>query len=62
MNEHAVLIEENEDKTITTITMNRLDKKNAMNYDLMVGLQKAIDTVERTNTRVVIITGGNDFF
>lgn len=62
MNENAVLIEENEDKTITTIKLNRLEKKNAMNYDLMVGLQKAIDKVERTDARVVIITGGDEFF
>ncbi len=62
MSENVILIEENEDKTITTIKMNRLDKKNAMNYDLMVGLLKAIDKVERTNTRVVIITGGDGFF
>ncbi|MFX0008602.1 MAG: enoyl-CoA hydratase/isomerase family protein [Promethearchaeota archaeon] len=62
MSENAVLIEENEDKTIITITMNRLDKKNAMNYDIMVGLHKAIEKVERTNARVIIITGGNDFF
>lgn len=62
MSEDIVLIEENEDKTITTITLNRKDKKNAFNYDLMVGLQKAIDKVERTEARVVIITGGKDFF
>ena len=62
MNEEAVLIEENEDKTVTTIKMNRADKRNAINYDIMVGLQKAIDKVERTNTRVVVITGGDDFF
>jgi len=62
MNENVILIEENEDQTITTIKLNRLDKKNAFNYDLMVGLQKAIDKVERTEARVVIITGGEDFF
>jgi len=62
MSEDIVLIEENEDKTITTITLNRKEKKNAFNYDLMVGLQKAIDKVERTEARVVIITGGKDFF
>jgi len=62
MSEEVVLIEENEDGTITTIKMNRLAKKNALNYDLMMGLQKAIDKIERSNTRVVIITGGDDFF
>jgi enoyl-CoA hydratase/carnithine racemase len=62
MSNDAVLIEENEDKTITTIRMNRLDKKNAIGYDMMVGLQDAIDKVERTDARVVIITGTDDLF
>lgn len=62
MSNDVILIEENEDKTILTIKLNRIDKKNALNYDLMVGLLNAIDKVERTNARVVIITGGNDFF
>lgn len=62
MSENVILIEENEERTITTIKMNRIAKKNALNYDLMVGLQKAIDEVERTDTRVVIITGGDELF
>ncbi|MBD3197296.1 MAG: hypothetical protein GF317_19735 [Candidatus Lokiarchaeota archaeon] len=62
MDENAVLIEENEDGSITTIKLNRLDKKNAMNYDIMMGLQNAIDKIERTKTRVVIITGGDEIF
>ncbi|MFX1526195.1 MAG: enoyl-CoA hydratase/isomerase family protein [Promethearchaeota archaeon] len=62
MSENVILIEEDEDKTITTIKMNRIAKKNAINYDLMVGLQKAIDQVERSDTRVVIITGGDELF
>ena len=62
MSENVILIEENEDKTITTIKMNRLNKKNAFNYEMFVGLQDAIDKVERSKTRVVIITGGDDVF
>ncbi|MBY9018694.1 MAG: enoyl-CoA hydratase/isomerase family protein [Candidatus Lokiarchaeota archaeon] len=62
MSEDVIIIEENEDQTITTIKLNRLDKKNAFNYDLMAGFQNALDKVERTNARVVIITGGDDFF
>lgn len=62
MDDTTVLIEQNEDGSIATIKMNRLSKKNAMNYDLMVGLEKAIDQIERTNARVVIITGGDEFF
>ena len=62
MSKDVVLIEENEDKTITTIKMNRLEKKNAIGYDMMVGLLDAIDKVERTNARVVVITGSDDIF
>jgi len=62
MSNNDVLIEENEDKTITTIKLNRINKKNAIGYDMMVGLLDAIDKVERTNARVVIITGTDDLF
>ena len=62
MSEKVIIIEENEDGTITTIKMNRLAKRNAFNYDLMVGLRDAIDKIEKTKTRVVIITGGDDYF
>ena len=33
MSEDVIIIEENDDKTITTIKLNRLDKKNAFNYE-----------------------------
>ena len=62
MSENVVIIEENEDKTITTIKLNRLDKKNAMGFNMLVGLRDAIDKIERSNTRVVIITGGDEIF
>ena len=57
-----VLVEENEDQTITTIKLNRLEKKNAINWDVLNGLEKAIEDVEQSKTRVVIITGATDFF
>jgi len=62
MESNIILVEENEDKTITTIKFNRLEKRNAMNLDLLVNFQKAIDKIERSKTRVVIITGGDDIF
>jgi 3-hydroxypropionyl-coenzyme A dehydratase len=62
MSENLVLIEENEDKTITTIKLNRLDKKNAVNFQIMEGLINAFDEVEQSKARVIIITGGEDAF
>ncbi|MBD3227748.1 MAG: hypothetical protein GF329_06130 [Candidatus Lokiarchaeota archaeon] len=57
-----VLIEKNEEKPITTIKLNRLNKKNALNYEMFVALDKAIDEVEKDKSRVVIITGGENTF
>jgi 3-hydroxypropionyl-coenzyme A dehydratase len=57
-----VLVEENEDQTITTIKLNRLEKKNAINWDVLNGLEKAIEEVEQSETRVIILTGASDFF
>ena len=62
MSEKIVVIEENEDKTITTIRMNNIAKKNAFGVPLAMALRDAFDEVERTDTRVVIITGGDDVF
>ena len=62
MSEDIVEIEENEDKTITTIRMNNLAKKNAFGVPLAMALREAFDKVERTDARVVIITGGEDVF
>ncbi|MFX1280278.1 MAG: enoyl-CoA hydratase/isomerase family protein [Promethearchaeota archaeon] len=57
-----VLVEENEDHTITTIRMNRLEKRNALNWDLIHGLEDAIEKAEQSKTRVIIITGASDYF
>lgn len=62
MSEDIVLIEENEDKTITTIKMNHMAKRNALGYNMLTGIQDAIDKIERSKTRVVIITGTEDVF
>jgi len=57
-----VLIESDDANKITTIKMNRLKKKNALNFDLYQALENAIEEVEKSNTRVVILTGGADTF
>jgi enoyl-CoA hydratase/carnithine racemase len=62
LSEDIVLIETDEEKKITTIKMNRLQKKNALNFELFMGLQNAIDEVEKSDARVVILTGGTDTF
>ncbi|MFX1345787.1 MAG: enoyl-CoA hydratase/isomerase family protein [Promethearchaeota archaeon] len=57
-----VLVEENEDQTITTIKLNRLEKRNALNWELINNLEDAIEEAERSKTRVIIITGAADYF
>lgn len=42
--------------------MNRLDKKNALNWDVLNALERAIEEAEQSKTRVIILTGATDFF
>jgi len=58
----VVLIEENEEQTITTIKLNRLEKRNALNWEVINSLEAAIEEAERSKTRIVIITGAADYF
>ncbi len=58
----VVLIEENEEQTITTIKLNRLEKRNALNWEVLNALEEAIEEAERSKTRIIIITGATDYF
>ncbi|MHA1912866.1 MAG: enoyl-CoA hydratase/isomerase family protein [Promethearchaeota archaeon] len=60
--EDLVLVEENEDQTITTIKLNRLAKKNALNWAVLNKFEAILEEVEQSKTRVIIITGAADFF
>lgn len=45
-------------QTVATITLNRPDKLNAMNNDLMIGISEAMAQVETDKSiSVVVITG-----
>jgi 3-hydroxypropionyl-coenzyme A dehydratase len=58
----VILVEENGDQTITKIKLNRLEKKNALNWEVLNAFEKAIEEAERSNTRVIVVTGAADFF
>lgn len=62
MSRDTVIIEESEDGKIATIKLNRIEKKNAINFEMMKSFKAAIDQVERSKARVVIITGGKGLF
>ena len=62
MSEDIVILEESEDGSITTIRMNRLDKKNALNGAMGNALREAFYQAERTKSRVIIFTGSDDCF
>src|SRR5499427_713041 len=47
---------------ISTITLNRPEKRNAITTQMIADLQSALDAIEKTNTRVVIITGTGKAF
>jgi methylglutaconyl-CoA hydratase len=47
---------------LATITLNRPEKRNAITTQMIAELQTALDAIEKTNTRVVIITGTGKAF
>ncbi len=47
---------------ISTITLNRPDKRNAISSQMICDLHTALDEIERTRTRVVIVTGAGKAF
>src|SRR5256884_4505477 len=47
---------------VATITLNRPDKRNAISATMMAELQTALDDIEKSNTRLAILTGGGTVF
>lgn len=47
---------------VARITLNRPDKRNAINPQMMCDLQTAFDTIEKSHSRVVILTGAGKCF
>jgi methylglutaconyl-CoA hydratase len=47
---------------VATITLNRPDKRNSINTQMIADLQSALDAVEKTPARVVVLTGAGSSF
>src|SRR5712671_5505459 len=47
---------------IAKITLNRREKRNAINTQMIAELQTALDTIEKSHSRVVIVTGAGKAF
>src|SRR3974390_647263 len=47
---------------LSTITLNRPEKRNAISIQMIAELQTALDQIEKTQTRVVILTGTGKAF
>jgi len=47
---------------VATITLNRPDKRNSINTQMIADLQSALDEVEKTHARVVVLTGAGKAF
>jgi methylglutaconyl-CoA hydratase len=47
---------------LSTITLNRPEKRNAISIQMIAELQAALDEIEKTHTRVVIVTGAGKAF
>jgi methylglutaconyl-CoA hydratase len=51
-----------DDSGISTITLNRPDKRNAISFDLIDDLLRALDDVARSSAHVLILTGAGKAF
>ena len=58
---YSTLILENQGPT-AKITFNRPDKRNAISTQMICELQSALDEIEKTRTRVAILTGAGNAF
>src|SRR5215831_10850791 len=58
---YETLVIESRDQ-VSTITLNRPDKRNAINTQMIAELQSALDSVEKTHDRVVVLTGAGSTF
>jgi methylglutaconyl-CoA hydratase len=47
---------------IAKITLNRPDRRNAINSQMIAELQTSLDTIEKSHSRVVIVTGAGKAF
>jgi methylglutaconyl-CoA hydratase len=47
---------------IAKVTLNRPDKRNAINSQMIADLQTTLDTIEKSHSRVMIITGAGKSF
>lgn len=47
---------------VTTITLNRPEKRNSINTQMIADLQSSLDAIEKTHTRVVVLTGAGSVF
>jgi methylglutaconyl-CoA hydratase len=50
------------DSAIATLTLNRPDKRNAISYELIDDLIRALDEVNQSSARILIVTGAGKAF
>jgi methylglutaconyl-CoA hydratase len=60
MGYETLLVEES--AHLTTITLNRPEKRNAITTQMISELQSALDAIEKTHARVVVLTGAGKAF
>jgi methylglutaconyl-CoA hydratase len=51
-----------ESEAVALLTLNRPEKRNAISYELIADLQKALDEVRKSSAQVLIITGNGKAF
>ncbi|MCS7280816.1 MAG: enoyl-CoA hydratase-related protein [Desulfobacterota bacterium] len=56
------LVKESLEEGVYTIILNRPDKRNALNSDLLKSLKKSVYNAEKTDSSIVVLRGSGNFF
>lgn len=55
-------VHENAQGVVAILTLNRPDKRNSVSYDMWVSIGNAVESLAKTDARVLIVRGAGDHF
>ena len=58
----STLVQSSTDDQVRTLRLNRPDKRNALNADLVAALKRALDEAEDDGSRAIVLTGAGSAF
>ena len=61
MPDYRTITVTNEDR-VTTLTLNRPDKRNALSFEMVEEFMRALEEIEHSDAEILIVTGAGKAF